>query len=119
LQTAVSRKKHKSNQMNSETFSACGLAAIGAAEGITSYIIKPFLHDIRPSTRAWAALMAGVVTYDLLCPSGETLSEGIDSWMDKRPVVTAGAIGVTALHLMNILPNAVDPWHRALKLVKG
>lgn len=29
---------------------------------------------MRPSTRAWTALAAAAITYDILCPDGETLT---------------------------------------------
>lgn len=105
--------------MNCETISAYGLAIAGAAEGVARYCVKPLTHEIRPATKAWAMLLVSVVAYDLLCPSGETLSEGVDVMLARHPVATASAIGITSLHLMNMLPETVDPWHRALKLVKS
>lgn len=72
---------------------------------------------MRPSTKAWGVLVAGVAAYDVLSPSGETLSEGIDRALERHPVsraLTLAAIGVTALHLANVLPEEVDPFHRAL-----
>lgn len=33
-----------------------------------------------PASKAWLAIGAEVVIYDVLCPAGETLSEGVDSW---------------------------------------
>lgn len=55
----------------------------------------------RPSNLAWGALAAGVVVYDYLAPSGETLSEAVDRAVDKHPVATAAAVGAVALHLLN------------------
>lgn len=73
---------------------------------------------MRPSTKAWGVLVAGVAAYDVLSPKGETLSEGIDAALESSPFkrsITLAAIGVTALHLSNVLPERYDPFHHALK----
>lgn len=72
----------------------------------------------RPSTVAWGILGAGVLVYDVLCPTGETLSEGVDRAMEtKRGKVAAMAgIAVVAGHLANLIPEDYDPLHRATKL---
>lgn len=71
----------------------------------------------KPSTIAWCALAAGVTAYDLLCPPGETLSEGVDRALEHphKKIVTLGAIAVTAAHLANVLPQRVDPYHQLTK----
>lgn len=73
---------------------------------------------MRPSTKAWLALGAGVAAYDIFSPPGETLSEAVDVALESDPfkrTITLAAIGVTALHLCNLLPERVDPFHHALK----
>lgn len=75
---------------------------------------------MRPSTKAWGVLGLGVVSYDVLCPPGETLSEGLDNGLE-HPIfkfLLIGAIGTTALHLMNVLPSHLDPFHRFIEHVK-
>jgi hypothetical protein len=69
------------------------------------------------SKLAWAGLVAGVAAYDLLCPPGETLSEGIDRGLESkyRHVIALG-VGMTALHLVNVLPPAIDPLHQLTRL---
>lgn len=72
---------------------------------------------MRPSTKAWGVLVAGVAAYDVLSPRGETLSEGIDGALEGSPykrAATLGAIAITALHLSNALPERYDPFHYAL-----
>lgn len=71
----------------------------------------------RPSTVAWAGLAAGVAAYDLLCPPGETLSEGVDRALETRTgrVLALGAIAVVATHLANVLPQRCDPLHQMTK----
>lgn len=72
----------------------------------------------RPAALAWGALTAGVVAYDVLCPPGETLSEGVDRALEleRGRVLALGAIAITAAHLANLLPERVDPFHRATNL---
>lgn len=73
--------------------------------------------ELSPSSKAWLALGAGVAAWDILCPPGETLSEGVDRALE-HPVyraVALGGIAVTAAHLANLLPDRIDPFHNALK----
>ena len=77
------------------------------------------MRNLRPSTKAWAALIAGTALYEALCPVGETLSEGLDDFCDK-PIgkVVVGAIGaVTVAHLINVMPERIDPYHQ-MSLIK-
>lgn len=69
----------------------------------------------RPSTLAWAGLVGGVVAYDVLCPKNETLSERLDPVLESAPgrAFLYTAIGTTALHLTNLLPDRYDPFNRA------
>lgn len=71
----------------------------------------------RPSTVAWAGLAAGIAVYDVLCPPGETLSEGVDRALETRTgrVLALGAIAVVATHLANVLPQRCDPLHQLTK----
>jgi hypothetical protein len=74
----------------------------------------------RPSTLAWGGIAAGVAAYDVLAPKGETLSERCDSALERplgRSFVYA-AVGITALHLCNLIPEELDPIHHALKWKK-
>lgn len=91
--------------MNIETYA---LAGIGAMEGVWRYCIRPELT----AQRAWTALGLGVLAYELACPSGELLSEGVDRALNSHPALTRAAIGYTALHLMNLLPESVDLFHQ-------
>jgi hypothetical protein len=64
----------------------------------------------------WGALAAGVIAFDLL--NEETLSESVDKALERHRLLTMTAIGITALHLANLLPEKIDPFHQALKAVK-
>jgi hypothetical protein len=74
------------------------------------------MNKLRPSTKAWIGLGAYVAAYDILAPKGETLSEGVDRALehDTCRYVTLGGIALTALHLSNLLPQKIDPFHKSL-----
>jgi type II secretory pathway component PulF len=65
---------------------------------------------MRPSERAWVALGVGVIAYELLARDGELLSHQVDRWLDRHPIITTAAIAVTSAHLLNFLPQRLDPW---------
>lgn len=70
----------------------------------------------KPATIAWATLAAGITAYEVACPRGETLSEGVDRALEHKMgrVLALGAIGITAAHLANLLPQRIDPFTHAL-----
>lgn len=65
---------------------------------------------LRPADRAWLALAGGILAYDLACPPGETLSEGMGRYHQARPWATRIGIAVVALHLLDWLPAKLDPF---------
>ena len=77
---------------------------------------------MRPSSKAWVALGIGVVTYDVLAPPGETLSERVDSALENHPMATIAAVGAVALHLLNVFDNynleRYDIIHQAATVVR-
>lgn len=59
----------------------------------------------------------GIAAYEILCPKGETLSEGVDKALERgrfTRYAALGAIAITAAHLSNTLPQKYDPFHYAL-----
>jgi hypothetical protein len=73
-----------------------------------------------PSTKAWIGLGIGIAAYDILAPEGETLSDGFRRGLE-HPIykyLCIGGLGATALHLMKILPEPIDPFTQFLKAVK-
>lgn len=97
---------------NRETIEAYGLATVGAVGGLWKYY-KP-----EPSTMAWGAIIAGVSVYEYFAPEGQLLSERVDRAIENHPIAVPLAIGITALHLANKLPERVDPFSRLLALTK-
>jgi hypothetical protein len=71
---------------------------------------------------AWVGIIGGVIAYDYLAPEGGTLSEGVDYALEKHPIATVAAIGMTALHLLNAYEawgiERFDPIHQAAALAR-
>lgn len=72
-----------------------------------------------PSNKAWGVLAVGVLIYDWLAPTGETMSEAVDRAIERHPIITIGAIGAVALHLINALPERVDPLHKLAEVFRN
>ena len=100
--------------MNKETIEAYALGTYGVAKGVFKEYIQPELT----AKRAWAAIAIGVTAYELACKDGELLSQGVDKAIDKHPVAVPLAIGITAAHLCNLIPEKIDPFTQFTKLVK-
>lgn len=66
---------------------------------------------MRPGCRAWVALGVGVAVWDACCPPGEQLTDAARRGVVAHPVLTTGAIAMTALHLANRIAPCVDPIH--------
>jgi len=64
----------------------------------------------------WMAVGALIVSYEIACPDGETLSEGVDRALERPlgKVLALGGIAITAAHLANLIPEKYDPFHYAL-----
>lgn len=71
--------------------------------------------EILTAKNAWIAIGIGVTAYELACPSGQTLSEGVDRLLE-RSKLWAIPIGYTALHLANCLPERLDLFHQVTEL---
>jgi hypothetical protein len=92
-----------------------GLAAAGALQGFARYYVRPEMT----ARRMWMAIGLGVTAYEIACPENELLSEGVDRALESHRLLTTAAIGVTALHLVNVLPERFDPFTQGLKFLKG
>jgi len=66
---------------------------------------------MRPGDKAWIALAAGVVAWDVSCLEGEMLSEASHRYAKHHPVLAAVVVFSVASHLINRLPKSVDPIH--------
>lgn len=66
---------------------------------------------MRPSGKAWVALIVGVVLWDVLCEPGEMMSEASARYAKAHPVMAYLVIGSVAAHLVDRIPKRVDPIH--------
>ena len=98
------------NLLSRENLPYLPLAAYGAATG--------YIKHAPSAEKAWMCLIGAVSLYDITCPKGETLSEGVDRALDKHRIITTTAIGITALHLLNVLPDKLDPFKQVTELIK-
>lgn len=71
---------------------------------------------MRAGDAANMALMAGAIAYDLTAPTDEQITHSAHRAIERWPVTIRAVIIVTALHLCNALPAAVDPYRLAGKL---
>ena len=68
--------------------------------------------------QAWAVLVGGIVVYEVLASDGQLLSEGVTAARARHWTVNVAVCGVvltTAAHLLDGLPDRVDPFVLALK----
>ena len=59
-----------------------------------------------------AVLVGVALTHELLAQENQLLSHAFDRWLEKHPWLVRVAVVVTALHLLNLLPNEIDPFAR-------
>ncbi|GAA1053893.1 hypothetical protein GCM10009570_24820 [Dietzia natronolimnaea] len=65
-----------------------------------------------------------MISWELLCPEGELLSDRVDTMLEKPAtrVAAIAAVGATALHLLNVFDamgaTQLDPYHQVGKLGK-
>lgn len=67
---------------------------------------------------AWVVGLSAVAAFEVLTPPGHTLSEALDFHLEspvKRRLIE-GALAITALHLVNRLPDPIDPYHQVARL---
>ena len=72
----------------------------------------------RQSTIAIGLIGAGITAYELFCNNDELLTNRTGELL-RNPntrLLTPGMIGATALHLLQLMPSSVDPYHYAGKL---
>lgn len=72
----------------------------------------------REAALGWVVVGAVVLTYEVIAPDGQLLSEGIDRALEKHPIATRIGVGLVAMHLLNLIPDRVDPVHRLALLLR-
>ena len=61
------------------------------------------------ASNGWKALMAAIAVYEVACAEEELLSRGFDRLMVRHPVWPRVVVLAFALHLINWIPQRVDP----------
>lgn len=74
---------------------------------------------MRPSTKAWITLIAGVVVWDVVCEPGEMLSEASAGFAKAHPVLAYLVVGSVAAHLVEKIPKRIDPIHGIGVFLRG
>lgn len=73
---------------------------------------------MRSCDKAWIVLGAGILVYDLVAEEGMTLSEGVDTYLQRRPWLTRAVGLAVAGHLLNLIPERLDPVHGLFVLTR-
>lgn len=73
---------------------------------------------MRHGDYAWITLAVGVLTYEIVAPPGQLLSEAMDKYREKHPVATAAAVIYVASHLLRVWPTPLDPLSQAARIRK-
>jgi hypothetical protein len=61
---------------------------------------------------AWAAIGLSVLVYECCAPPGQLLSEAVDKYRNRHPILTNSVILLLAGHLLRIWPRHIDPLHQ-------
>ena len=61
------------------------------------------------ASNGWKTLLAAVAVYEVVCAEDELLSHGFDRLMTRHPVWPRVVVLALALHLINWIPQRVDP----------
>ena len=67
---------------------------------------------------AWIALAAGILAYEIKAPQGQLLSEAVDRYRTRHPLLTNTVILAVSLHLMRALPRRIDVVHQLAERLK-
>lgn len=75
---------------------------------------------MRYGAKAWAGLGIYLAIVEVFAPQGETLSEAVDDWIEDHPgkAVWYLLVGIVGTHLLNLLPERIDPIHRLFAATK-
>lgn len=67
---------------------------------------------MKPSDHAWLALGAGIIAYEARAPHGELMSQAVDRYRARRPILTNAVVIYIAGHLTRVWPAHLDPLTR-------
>jgi hypothetical protein len=76
---------------------------------------------VKPADRAWLAIGAGVLAYELTAGrrrgDWELLSEAADRYRRRRPILTHATVLYLAGHLLRRWPSRADPLHQLARRI--
>jgi hypothetical protein len=67
---------------------------------------------VQPADRAWVALAAGVLAWDVVCPPQQMLSQASARYKAAHPIAWQATIVYVAGHLAHVWPQRYDPLSR-------
>lgn len=76
------------------------------------------LTGLRQADYGWLAVAAVVVVAEITAAEGEMLSHGTARYRRAHPVLTTSMVLTTAMHLLDVLPCCVDPFHQVFRLIR-
>jgi hypothetical protein len=80
--------------------------------------VREIARILQPSDLAWITLAAGVLTYEVYCPTGQLLSDAADRYRTRRPLLINLVVLTVASHLVRLTPRPIDPIHHMTYAVK-
>lgn len=75
------------------------------------WVLMMALHPVSSADKAWMVLVAGVITWDVVCEPGQMLSEASAQHAKDHPFIAYLVVGSVAAHLVGRIPSSVDPIH--------
>jgi hypothetical protein len=67
---------------------------------------------MRHGDYAWITIAVGVLTYEIVAPPGQLLSEAMDRYRQQHPFAAGCAVIYVAAHLLRVWPTRFDPLHQ-------
>lgn len=63
------------------------------------------------AAHVWRGIAAAVIVHNVTAREGDTLSECMDGWIARHPVLWRAVIVAVAVHVGNVVPPRLDPVH--------
>lgn len=67
---------------------------------------------MRHGDAAWITIAVGIAAYELAAPADELLSQAVDRYRRRHPIIVAGVVLYLAAHLLRAIPPRIDPLHQ-------
>lgn len=77
------------------------------------------MADYLTAKNGWKSLLGAILIYEAICAEEELLSRGMDRLLDKHPIWPRVVVLTVSLHLINWLPERIDPLVLFIHRTKG